>query len=127
MTKKILIAEDEEDICELLSTVFDDFADCIILRAMDGEEAIRLARVNNPDILLLDIHLPKINGYEVCKSVKSNPSMAHSKVLIVSGMAQHYDQLKAKKAGADGYIAKPFSSVALIEKVKKLLTSNQES
>ena len=124
MIKKILIVEDEEDIFELLSAIFDDLGEYRILCARDGEEALRMARANNPDIILLDIQLPKVNGYEVCKSVKSDPAMSHSKVLMLSGMAQSSDWLKAQEVGADGYIAKPFSSVALMEKVEELLMTN---
>ena len=91
---------------------------------MDGEEALRIARVDNPDIILLDIQLPRLNGYEVCKSVKSDPTMSHTKVLMLSGMAQNSDRQKAQEAGADGYIAKPFSSIELLEKVEGLLRSN---
>ncbi len=122
--KKILIVEDEKDILELLLSVFDDFGDYRILSAMDGEEALRLARVDNPDIILLNIQLPRLNGYEVCKSIKSDPTMSHTKVLMLSGMAQNFDQQKAQEAGADGYITKPFSSIELLEKVEGLLRSN---
>jgi two-component system, OmpR family, alkaline phosphatase synthesis response regulator PhoP len=122
--KKILIVEDEKDILELLLAVFSDFGDYRILSAMDGEEALRLVRVDNPDIILLDIQLLRLNGYEVCKSVKSDPTMSHTKVLMLSGMAQNYDRQKAEEAGADGYIIKPFSSKELLEKVEGLLRSN---
>ena len=124
MTKKILIVEDEEDILELLSEVFSDLEDYRILCARDGEEAISIAQVDNPDIILLDIGLPKVNGYDVCKLVKSDPAMSHIKVLMLSGMAQNSDWQKAQEVGADGYIAKPFSSIALVEKVEELLRSN---
>lgn len=124
MTKKILIVEDEEDILELLSAIFEEFGDYGVLRARDGEEALRIARVDNPDIILLDIQLPKLNGYEVCKSVKSDPAMSPTKVLMLSGMAQNSDWQKAQEAGADGYITKPFSSIELVEKVEGLLRSD---
>lgn len=125
MTKKILIAEDEEDIVELLCTIFDGLVDCEIFYAKDGEEALDIARVNNPDIILLDIQLPRLNGYEVCKLVKSDPAMTQTKVLMLSGMVQNSDRLKAHEAGADDYIKKPFSSTELVEKVEKLLRSNK--
>ena len=95
-----------------------------ILCAGDGKEALRIARVDNPDIILLDILLPKINGYEVCKSVKSDPTISHIKVLMLSGMVQSSGWQKAQEVGADAYIAKPFSSIALVEKVEELLRSN---
>ncbi|MBA7657016.1 Alkaline phosphatase synthesis transcriptional regulatory protein PhoP [subsurface metagenome] len=110
MTKKILIVEDEEDIIELLSAIFGDLGDYKVLYARDGEEALKIARVDNPDVILLDIQLPKLNGYKICKLIKSDPAMNHTKVLMLSGMAQNSDWLKAQKAEADGYIVKPFSS-----------------
>jgi len=122
--KKILVVEDEKDILELLLSIFDDIKDYRILSTVDGEEALRTTRVDNPEIILLDIQLPGLNGYEVCKSVKSDPTMSHTKVLMLSGMAQDSDRQKAQEAGADGYIAKPFSSIELLEKVEGLLRSN---
>lgn len=124
MTKKMLIVEDEEDILELLCAVFKHLGDYEILRARDGEEALRIAREDNPDIILLDIQLPIVNGHEVCKLVKSDPAMSHTKVLMLSGMAQNSDWQKAQEVGADGYITKPCSSTALVEKVEELLRSD---
>ena len=122
---KIQIVEDEEDVRELLSEIFGDLGDYRILCARDGEEALRIARAHNPDIILLDIQLPKMNGHEVCKSVKSDPAMScHTKVLMLSGMAQNSERQKAQQAGADAYMTKPFSSITLVEKVEELLRSN---
>jgi len=121
--KKILIVEDEEDILELLSAIFI-FEEYEVLCARDGKEALKIARVDSPDIILLDIWLPKVNGYDVCRSIKSDPAMSHTKVLMLSGMVQNSDQMKAQEAGADGYTAKPFSSTELLEKVERLLSSN---
>jgi twitching motility two-component system response regulator PilG len=124
MTKKILIVEDEETILTLLSEIFGDLAEYVVLCARDGEEALRIARVDNPDVILMDVQLPKMNGYEVCKSVKSDPAMSHTKILILSGFAQNSDWQKAQEVGAAACIAKPFSSIALVEKVEELLRSN---
>ena len=124
MTKKILIVEDEEDVIELLSAMLNNLEDCGVIYARDGEEALRIAQLNNPDIILLDILLPKLNGYQVCKLIKSEPAMSHTKILMLSGMAQNSDRRKAWEAGADGYISKPFSSTALVAKVEELLRSN---
>ncbi len=124
MTKKILIVENEEAILELLSEIFGDLGDYRILCARDGEEALRIARENKPDIILLDILLPKVNGYEVCKSVKSDPAMSQTKILMISGMAQNSDRQKAQEVRADAFIAKPFDTIALVGKVEELLRSN---
>ena len=122
MNKKILIVEDEEDILELLSTIFR-LEDYEVLCTRDGEDALRIVREHSPDIVLLDIQIPKITGDEVCKSVKSDPAMLHTKVLIVSGMDGSHLQ-KAREAGADACMTKPFSSTAIVEKVEELLSNN---
>jgi CheY-like chemotaxis protein len=119
MTKKILIVEDEKDILELLTTLFR-LEGYEIICAKDGEEALKIAKENKIDIILLDIQLPKLKGPEVCNSVKSDPGMSHIKILLMSGVTQNSEQI-AQKAGADGFIAKPFSSVALMQKVEKLI------
>ena len=125
MTNRILIVEDEEDILELLFAIFGDrLGDYRILCTRDGEEALRIVRTDKPDIVLLDIQLPKLDGFKVCRSIKSDPAMSHTRVLMLSGMAQNSDWQKAREAGADGYITKPFSSIELVEKVERLLRSN---
>ena len=123
MTKKILIVEDEENILELLSIEFGDRGDYEIFCARNGEEALRIARSNNPDIILLDILIPKLDGYEVCRSVKSDPDLSRTKVIIISGIVQHSVQQKSRKVGADAYIAKPFDLVEVVGKVEELLES----
>ena len=121
MAKEILIVEDEEDILELISIILKNIIDYAIFCARSGEEALNIARAHVPDIILLDIQLPGLNGYEVCKLLKSESATSHSKVLMLSGMSQQVDQLKAWEVGADDYITKPFSSTILIEKVVALL------
>ena len=128
MTKKILVVEDEEDILELISEEFGNLDGYRILCARDGEEALTMAREYSPDIIILDIQLPKRNGYEVCRLIKSDPatSTSDTRILMISGMSQNSDRYKALEAGADEYIVKPFSLVALVEKVEELLRSNRE-
>jgi DNA-binding response OmpR family regulator len=121
MSKKILIVEDDEAILELLLEIFSELPEYIVSSAVDGQEAIDAARANNPDIILLDILLPTMSGYDVCRSVKSDTITSHIKVLILSGMAQNMDHKKALEVGADAYITKPFSSDLLLEKVGELL------
>jgi DNA-binding response OmpR family regulator len=118
-----LIVEDEEDIVILLDAIFGDLVNYEILYAKDGQEAINRALVDNPDIILLDIQLPSLNGYEVCRLLKSNPNLSHIKVLMLSGMTQNNDWLKAQEAGADDFITKPFHSITLLKKVEELLRS----
>jgi two-component system phosphate regulon response regulator PhoB/two-component system alkaline phosphatase synthesis response regulator PhoP len=124
LAKKILIVEDEEDVAGLLCAIFDDHMDYKTFYAKDGQEALNIARVSIPDIILLDVQLPGLNGHEVCRLIKSDPTMSCTKVLMLSGMAQYSDWLKAQEAGADDFINKPFGSIALLEKVEELLRSD---
>ncbi len=85
------------------------------------QEALRIARDAKPDIILLDIMLPKMDGNEVCRLVKSDPATAQSKVLMLSGMAQRTDAQASRNMGADAYMTKPFSAAAIVGKVAELL------
>ncbi len=125
MTKKMLIVEDEEDILELLSTIFSFSKEYKILLARDGEEALNIAQKDIQDIIILDIQLPKMDGYELCQTIKSDPTTANTKVLMLTGLAQDYNLQKALEAGANAYITKPFSARAIVEKVEELLNSNK--
>jgi DNA-binding response OmpR family regulator len=121
VTKKILIVEDEESILELLLAIFDDLVDYQTFYARDGEEALRIAREDIPDIILLDMQIPKINGSEVCRLIKSAPATSNTKVLMLTGIVQDLDLRKAWQAEADACMTKPFTSAALLEKVEALL------
>jgi len=119
-----MIVEDDESVSELLRTIFEGImGKYTTLCVKDGEEAIRMARVNVPDLILLDINLPGLSGYEVCRAVKSDPNMSGTKVVMITGMAQTSDWVKAKEVGADDYFTKPFRSSALAAKVETLLKS----
>lgn len=73
---------------------------------------------------MLDILLPKLDGYKVCKSVKSDPDLSHTKVIMISGIVHNSVQQKSKEVGADAYIAKPFNLTLVVEKVEELLSSD---
>ncbi len=121
MGSKILIVEDEQDILELISAILSDIDDLEIFHARDGEKALSIACVENPDVILLDIHLPKLDGWDVCKIIKADASMKHTKVVMLSVVNQNYGSRKANEVGADGYISKPFNLTTLLEKVNALL------
>ena len=124
MAKKILIVEDEESILILLSRIFSFTKEYQILLARDGKEALDIIQKDSQDIIILDILLPKLNGYELCKLLKSDAAMSQVKVLMLSGMTQESDLQKAREVGADACMTKPFSITRLVEKVEELLKSN---
>ena len=125
-TAKILVVDDEEDILHLLSAILEDMAGYAVLRARDGKEALKLAETNTPDAILLDVKLPGLDGYEVCRSVKAKPALAGTKVIILSGLPQETENQKAMVAGADAYIMKPFSPAALVKELAEILASRSD-
>ena len=122
MTKRILLVDDEEAILELISATLGHNNGYQFVLARDGEEALSAARRHKPDLILLDILMPKRDGYYVCQALKQNPETSHIKVVILTALAQELDCQKALDSGADGYITKPFSPMALLEKLEESLT-----
>lgn len=121
MNKKILIVEDDDAILQLLSEICSDMGDNQIFTARDGEEGLKLAKENNPDLILLDGLLPKMNGHDMCRAIRSSSATSRAKVLMISGMSQASDMLKAREAGADSFVSKPFSISGIIEQITNLL------
>jgi two-component system alkaline phosphatase synthesis response regulator PhoP len=121
VNKKILIVEDEEAILQLLIEICSDAGDNKIFSARDGDEGLKLAKDNNPDLILLDVLLPKMNGHDLCRSVRSLTATPRAKVLMISGMSQASDVQKAIDCGADSFIAKPFSYSGMMERITQLL------
>ncbi len=118
--KKILIADDNENIRELLRYLLEDEGYKLSL-AKDGAEAIRKVRDFRPDILFLDIMMPEINGYEVCRIIKTDPSLKNTHVIMLTAKGQEAEQ-QGKEVGADEYIIKPFSPMEVLTKIKQILS-----
>ena len=125
MAKVILIVEDEEDIINLLTLTLNTLDEVKILHAIDGSTALKILKIHVPNIVILDIQLPKSNGYDLCKSIKMNPIMSQTKVVILSGMSQKNDIKKAIEMGADEYIIKPFDLNSLLKTIDTLLNISQ--
>ena len=106
---KILVVEGEKDIIELLEAIFSDLEDYKVLYTRGGLTALDIARKSVPDMVLMNTQLPDITGYEMCKLLKTDPIVSHTKVVMLSGMTQNSDWDKAMEAGADDCIFKPFS------------------
>jgi DNA-binding response OmpR family regulator len=118
--KKLLIVDDEEGIRSLVRMTLDGGA-YQILEARDGSQALEIARKHHPDIVLLDVMLPDISGIEVCRTLKDDPLMDSTTVVMLTAKAQHSDVDEAEDAGADGYFTKPFSPIALVQRVEMIL------
>jgi DNA-binding response OmpR family regulator len=119
-SKTILIVDDDPSILLSLDFLMKK-AGYTVLVARDGDEALQLVSDNLPDAILLDIMMPGVDGYEVCKTVKSNPKWSHAKIIMLSAKSRDADIAKARELGADQYITKPFSTKNLLSEVNKLL------
>jgi DNA-binding response OmpR family regulator len=117
---RILIVEDEPDIMELVKVTLSD-GNYELLEAKDGEAGFRLAVDEHPDLILLDIMLPKMDGYEVCRRLKSDPKTATMPVLMLTAFGQKREIEEGFKVKADDYIVKPFEPLKLRERVRKFL------
>lgn len=115
--KKILIVDDDPLLREMLSTRLKAEGYDVI-QAGDGAEGLEKAKKEKPDLIILDVALPQMNGYEVCGTLKSEPE--YSKIPVILFSAKEDIQL-AEKVGADAYIIKPFGSKVLLKKVKELI------
>ena len=117
--KKVLIADDEAYIRLLVKSILG--RDYEILEAKDGEEAIDVARTQSPDLILMDIMMPRLDGVGACSVIKADSLTKAVPVIMVSARGDKLDQEYARDMGADSYITKPFMSQELLEQVDRLL------
>jgi two-component system cell cycle response regulator DivK len=120
MTKRILIVEDTEDNRQILRDLLTA-AGYELLEAVDGAAGVAMAAKHKPDLVLMDIQLPLVDGYEATRRIKADPALSHIPIVAVTSYALSGDEEKARAAGCDGYIAKPFSPRQLLAKVRELL------
>ncbi|MCO5119059.1 MAG: response regulator [Burkholderiaceae bacterium] len=120
MATGVLIVEDEPNIVESLSFVLQR-AGHAVTSALDGEAALGILRSSAPDLLILDLMLPGINGFEVLKTVKSDPALKQVPVIVLTAKGQARDRRMAEDIGVEGFMTKPFSNRELVELVDKLV------
>ena len=118
--RRVLLADDDPSLLRLISTTLgtDDFD---LLQAGDGHEALEVARRERPDLILLDINMPRLNGFEVCQALKHDPETANIKVVVLSARGSVADRARGRECGADDYFVKPFSPIRLLNKIYALL------
>jgi len=117
--KKILIADDNENIRDALTYLLEDEGYQLWL-AKDGAETIQKVKEFRPDILFLDIMMPEVNGYDVCRTIKSDPALKDTYVIMLTAKGQIAEQERGKEVGADEYIVKPFSPMEILTKIKNI-------
>jgi two-component system, OmpR family, phosphate regulon response regulator PhoB len=120
--KKILIVDDQLEVRELVQVTLE-IGDYQILAAENGQQALEVAQAEHPDIILLDIMMPgsNVDGLEVCRRIKNDPDMSRTTIVMLSAKGQESDIAAGRQAGADDYFTKPFSPIALIEKVEEVM------
>jgi len=117
---KILIAEDERDIRDLVAFTLR-FAGHEVYAASNGEEAVEMAPKVNPDLILMDVRMPRMTGYEACKAIKANPDIKDIPVVFLSAKGQESERQQGLDAGAEEYLLKPFAPDQLTAQIKIIL------
>jgi two-component system cell cycle response regulator DivK len=120
MTKRILVVEDQEDNRRIMRDLLAS-AGYELIEAADGEAGVRLAEAERPDLILMDIQLPVLDGYEATRRIKQNPDLRGIPIVVVTSYALSGDDVKAMQAGSDAYVAKPFSPRELLATIRKFL------
>lgn len=118
--RTILVVDDEPFICRSLTFVLrkDNYK---VFEARNGEEALAAIKEHKPDLVFLDVMMPKINGFEVTERVRSDPALAHVKIILLTAKGQESDREVGKTAGANDYMTKPFSPTKILERAREIL------
>ena len=120
MTKRILVIEDTEDNRQIIRDLLTS-AGYELVEAVDGLEGVTTAEREQPDLILMDIQLPGIDGYEATRRIRALPEIGRMPIIAVTSYALSGDEAKTRAAGCDGYVAKPFSPRQLLAKVRQFL------
>ena len=120
MGKKILIADDEPNIVVSLEFLMKQKG-YLVRTAVNGEEALSAVREFGPDLILLDVMMPRMSGYDVCQKIRENPAWSAIRIVMLSAKGRDIEVNKGIALGADAYVTKPFSTKDLIAKVQELL------
>ena len=120
MKARVLIADDEPEIVTLIKLTLEG-NDYQVLIARDGKEAMELAQREKPDMILLDILMPFLNGYEICSRLKRNEKLKHIPIIMISGYFRYKDRQIAQACSADGFIPKPYTFSMLLDEVERAL------
>lgn len=117
---KVLVVDDEPFICRSLSFVLRK-QNYEVFEARNGEEALLAIKAHRPDLVFLDVMMPKINGFEVTKQVKSDVELRSTKIILLTAKGQDSDRINGEQVGADDYMTKPFSPTRILERAREIL------
>jgi two-component system, OmpR family, alkaline phosphatase synthesis response regulator PhoP len=120
---KILIVDDESHLRTLIQQALEELEDdgVELLTAENGEEALKTIRDEQPNLVFLDVMMPKKNGFDVCHAVKNELGLGHIYIILLTAKGQEFDRQRGQKVGADTYMTKPFDPDALLEKARSVL------
>lgn len=119
--KKILVVEDEQDLLTLQSMLLS-IEGYTVEGVMDGQTALDVVETMKPDLILLDIMLPEVDGFQVCRQLKSNEATRHIPIIILTAKKSKEDLIMGEQSGADMYITKPYKTSMVIEAIQRLLS-----
>jgi two-component system, cell cycle response regulator DivK len=120
VSKRILVVEDQEDNRQILRDLLGSVG-YEMTEAVDGEAGVAAAKAQRPDLILMDIQLPILDGYEATRRIKADPELKRIPVIVVTSYALSGDEAKARAAGCDAYVTKPYSPRQLLAKIREYL------
>lgn len=120
MPKKILIVDDEADLVEILKSRFESMGYAVV-SACDGQDALKKVRRDKPDLIILDIMMPRMDGHHICRVLKFDAKFRDIPIIMLTARGQEQDKITAQQVGADAYMTKPFDSKALLAKIEELI------
>jgi two-component system, cell cycle response regulator DivK len=120
MSRLILVVEDQEDNRRIMRDLLTS-AGYEVMEAVTGEDGVSAAETHRPDLILMDIQLPGLDGYEATRQIKANPDLEHIPIIVVTSYALSGDDVKAFEAGCNAYVSKPFSPRELLAKIREYL------
>ena len=120
MSKRILVVEDQEDNRQILRDLLGNTG-YQMFEAENGEDAVTMAAAEKPDLILMDIQLPLVDGYEATRRIKANPALSAIPIIAITSYALSGDEDKARAAGCDDYVTKPYSPRNLLAKIREYL------
>ncbi len=123
--QKVLVVDDEPDVL-LLCRVNLEFEGYNVVEASDGEMAMEVVRAERPDVVLLDVMMPKMDGWQVLAAIKADPDLKDTPVVMLTAKVQDQDQIRGWSSGAAEYITKPFSPLALSQVIQDVLSNDPE-
>ncbi len=123
----VLLAEDNPQHLELLQVYMESLPEVRVISAVNGVDALAMIQKEKPDLVLLDIMMPKMSGFEVCKRVKADPKTRDVIIVMVTALSETGDVERAAECGTDDYLSKPVDRQALVDLVRKLLTAKSKA